>query len=118
MDHQCLCKKAGNMLLTQLHQGEKLRGAEAKHAEKCHSRHLLQHGRGGARWYVRADTISQEECMQLAGRCWVILVELFNSCSKEVCQDSKVKPSEKGMLTWHITGKVTMNQKMLMKKTG
>lgn len=49
MDHRCLCKKAGNMLLTPLHQGEKLRGAEAKHAEKCHSRHLLQHGRGRAR---------------------------------------------------------------------
>ena len=61
--------------------------------------------------------LAKRSRVQLAGRCWVILVELFNNRSKALCQDSKVKPGEKGMLTWH-TGKVTTNQKMLMKKTG
>lgn len=92
-------------------------GAEAKRAAKCRSHFPLQRGRAGARRYVRADTISQEKRVQLAGRCWVILVEQFNNRSKALCQDSKVKPGEKGMLTWH-TGKVTTNQKMPMKKTG
>jgi len=88
----------------------------ARAAKRC-SRFPLQHGRAAARRFVTADSVSQEKRMQLAGRCWVITVELFNSRSKALCQDSKVKPSEKGTLTWHIR-KVTMNQKMLMKKTG
>lgn len=109
------------MPLTRLHRGEKLGGAEAKmfmvRAAKCRSRLPLQHSRAGARHYIRAETISQEKHVQLAGCCWVILVELFNNRSKDLCQDSKVKPSEKRTLTRH-TGKVTRNQKILMKKTG